>query len=425
MLIVVDTLRADHLTRSGAERHLTPNFEKFASESVVFDEASSQASCTFPSMNSLLTSRYPGVFLAQSAGDFAIPKEMPTLASILGQEGYSTYAVSASPIVRKTPSRFNETGGFDVGFDGFDERCHWRAGSCVNDSVGEWLVKAEQPYFLYVHYLDPHALYDPPANFPRRYSNPYSGDKEFVRKGDPRPIEKMIYDEGPDIGLTQGDLAHLRDLYAEEVAYTDAAFGALIQMFASLRHLKNSIVVLAADHGEDFLEQGDVHHCHSLYQTSIHTPLMIRLPGAAATGRFSHAVQNLDVVPTLLDYLGVELGQYELAGRSLRPLIEGRVPSISQPVSYAYASQGVLRSVRDDRFKLIFDSEAERARLYDLESDPDEREDSSVTHPEVLQRLRGALESWTREFDPAPEAGKATNQGRGLEERLRVLGYIE
>jgi arylsulfatase A-like enzyme len=420
VLILVDTLRADHLTSYGDARNPSPHLAAFARESIVFENATSQASCTFPSMNSLLTSRYPGEFLTQPDKDFGIPNAIPSLAVILQRAGYATYAVSASPIVRNTPSHFNATGGYGAGFDRFDERCEWRSANCVNLVAREMLSTAATPFALYLHYLDPHAPYRPPRSFPRRFSGRYAGDKEFVRKGDPRPIEKMIYSEGPDVDLSEGDLAHLKELYADEVAYLDGSVGWLLDRLRERGLLDRSIVVLAADHGEAFLEHGDVHHCHELYETSVATPLMLRLPHARSAGRRQAVVQNLDILPTLLDYLGVDASAYHFSGRSLRPVIEG-----AGGTRFAYSGQGVLRGVRDARYKLIYDTETRSTRLYDLAEDPRETRDLSEERPAEHQRLRAALETWMAEHEPRPEPDADTNVGRGLEERLRELGYVE
>jgi arylsulfatase A-like enzyme len=421
VLILVDTLRADHLTSYGDARNPSPHIAAFAQESIVFENATSQASCTFPSMNSLLTSRYPGEFLAQPDKDFGIPEAIPSLAVILRKAGYATYAVSASPIVRNSPSRFNATGGYGAGFDRFDERCEWRNAGCVNNVAREVLSETKAPFALYLHYIDPHAPYRPPDFFARRFSGEYAGDEEFVKMGDPRPIEKMIYTEGADVALADEDLAHLKDLYADEVAYLDGSVGWLLDHLRELGLLDRSIVVLASDHGEAFLEHGDVHHCHELYETSVGTPLILRLPEARSAGRRQAVVQNLDVLPTLLDYLGVDTSPYRFSGRSLRPVIEAASPGSP----FAYSGQGVLRSVRDARYKLIYDTETRKARLYDLTEDPREMRDVSQERPAERKRLVAALEAWMAQHEPAPEPGADTNVGRGLEERLRELGYVE
>jgi len=129
LIVMVDTLRADHMSLYGYERPTTPFIDKFAADAVVFEHARSQANCTFPSVNSLLTSRYPGIFIRQEEGQLGIPEDTPSIAEILKAQGYHTTAVSASHIVRATPTQYNPNGGFDRGFDTFVEGCVWRHGA--------------------------------------------------------------------------------------------------------------------------------------------------------------------------------------------------------------------------------------------------------------------------------------------------------
>jgi arylsulfatase A-like enzyme len=133
IIVVVDTLRADHVGTFGYDRSTTPFIDRFASDAVVFERARSQAACTFPSVNSLLTSRYPGIFIRHPKGQMGIPSSCTSIAEILQDRGWSTTAVSASHIVRATPTEYNPGGGFDRGFDTFVEGCRWRHGSCLSN----------------------------------------------------------------------------------------------------------------------------------------------------------------------------------------------------------------------------------------------------------------------------------------------------
>ncbi|HZI63486.1 MAG TPA: sulfatase-like hydrolase/transferase, partial [Thermoanaerobaculia bacterium] len=191
VLVLVDTLRADHVGAYGYGRPTTPNFDAFAAQGILFERAWSQAACTFPSVNSLLTSRYPARFLGQPGGAMGIPPEQPALPEILGRAGYATAAVSASPIVRRTPTRFNPGGGFGRGFERFDESCLWRDASCVTARARAELGQLRPPFFLYLHYMDPHGPYQPPAGAPRRFAGKCAGP-DFICRGDPNPIARML-----------------------------------------------------------------------------------------------------------------------------------------------------------------------------------------------------------------------------------------
>jgi arylsulfatase len=185
IVILVDTLRADHLSGYGYHRNTSPMIDRFARTGVLFERNWSQAPCTYPSVNSLLTSRYPVHLLeGQEQQNLGITEGIPTLAEMLEARGYDTYAISASPIVRVTPSRFNKAGGFGRGFDQFDEDCLWKDASCINRKA-EGIVRTHasnpesRPFFLYLHYMDPHGPYQPPERFSSRFAGSYTGEKEW------------------------------------------------------------------------------------------------------------------------------------------------------------------------------------------------------------------------------------------------------
>ena len=172
LLIVVDTLRADHLSFSGYARPTSPAIDALAARGARFDRNRAQAPCTFPSMNSLLTSRPVEAFFGQPMADMGIPAGVATVAELLRADGYVTAAFSASPIVRKHPTQFNSVGGFDRGFQLFDDDCEWTDARCVNDRAMEALARHHtgEPVFLYLHYIDPHGPYGPPGKNSRRFS---------------------------------------------------------------------------------------------------------------------------------------------------------------------------------------------------------------------------------------------------------------
>jgi arylsulfatase A-like enzyme len=439
IFILVDTLRADHLPLYGYARDTSPRLSALARESQLFSNARSQASCTFPSVNSMLTSRSPSAFLGQAGGAFGLPAGIPGLAEMLRARGFHTAAISASPIVRASPSRFNPHGGFGRGFDSFEEDCVWRAADCVTGQALPHLVHDARPLFLYLHYLDPHGPYAAPAGHPPRFALGHP-EKAFVRNGDPGPIANWLYKQAPDPHVTAADLAYLADLYDDKIAFFDAQLGRLLDHLRATGLLDDSVLVLAADHGEEFLEHGDIKHCHNLFDTTIRTPLLVRVPGAAPRV-IQDAVSNLDLVPTALDLLGAggraglsgasrpaglsgaggpanPSGAFE--GRSLRPAIEGRpLPAVDQT-----AAQGALRSVSDGRLKLVLDLGSHRFALYDLIADPGETRDVSSQRRRELARLRAALGNWLGRTEGLA-AGDPLAPGNEAARRLRAVGYLD
>jgi Sulfatase len=457
IFILVDTLRADHLAPYGYRRDTSPNLDALGRESLLFLDDRSQSSCTFPSVNSILTSRAAQAFLGQPGGAMGLPAGIPGLAEILRARGFHTAAVSASPIVRASPGRFNPGGGFGRGFDSFQEDCVWKAADCVTDQALPHLARDPRPLLLYLHYLDPHGPYSPPPGYRRRFALGHPA-KEFVRAGNPNPIAGWLYAHGPDPGVTVADLAFLEDLYDDEISFFDSQLGRLLAGLRASGLLDDSIVVFAADHGEEFLEHGDVKHCHNLFDTTVRTPLLLRVPGARARA-VAEPVENLDIVPTLLDLLGpgaaggtggpgaagrtggtgaaagkggaggsggagaggpgAAVGA-RFEGRSLRPAIEGR----PLPPGWQRAAQGSLRSVSDGRLKLVHDLGTGRFALYDLAADPGETRDVLAERRRDFRRLRDVLGGWLARTE-GQAAGESVRRAEEADRRLRALGYLD
>lgn len=443
IFILVDTLRADRLGIYGAERDTSPNVDAFARGAVLFQNARSQGSCTFPSANSILTSRYPSAFLGQPNRSMGIPPSIPSLAEILRLHGYRTAAVSSSAVVRNTPSQHNPGGGFGRGFDVFREECVWKAARCVNRQALEELrghraqeegqqtqQDQKKPLFLYLHYLDPHGPYQPPTAT-RRFAKG-TPEKSFIRNGNPNPIGDMLYNNGPDPGATPADLQHLKDLYDDEIAYLDSELAELFRVLKEDGWLEDSIVVFASDHGEEFLEHGHIKHCRTVYDASVKTPLFFHIPGAGAR-MVDRPVQNLDIVPTLLDYLGLPTGDLKLEGESLRPLVEAGKPGRKAGNTgeetggdpHQYSFSGPYRSVADGRYKLIQDLAGSDFWLFDLQQDPGETKDILAAERRTFHRLRGTLGEWLARTEGPGQADESLRKAREAEEKLRSLGYLE
>lgn len=429
LFILVDTLRADHLSAYGYKRMTSPALDAFAKESLLFENARSQASCTFPSANSILTSRPPTAFLGQAQQALGIPAEIPSIAEILAGRGYRTAAISASPVVRNTKSRFNPTGGFGRGFSIFDEACVWKPAHCVNRRALEVLAqKDERPFFLYLHYMDPHGPYYPPVEHRKFSKKGVATDKEFVHNGNPNPISDWLYKGSPGPGVTPAELQHLIDLYDDEIVYFDLRFGEFVASLRKAGVLDDTIVVLTSDHGEEFLEHGHVKHCRTLFDSSIKIPYILHIPGVPARA-VTAPVQNLDLVPTILDYLGVDANGLNLEGKSLRPIIERKTEGKAEGKAGGdlrqFAAQGSLRSAADGRFKLIHDLAAGTWALYDLKADPGERVDALARERRSFQRLRGSLTAWLARTEGAGSESESVRKAKEAESKLRSLGYIE
>jgi arylsulfatase A-like enzyme len=431
LLILVDTLRADRMSLYGHPRPTTPRLDAFAREGVVFTNARSQAGCTFPSVNSLLTSRIPAVFLRRG-GTLGIPATVRSLPEILREQGYATAAVSASPVVRKAPSRVNPAGGFGRGFEVFDESCYQQRAHCINEKalgILQPLQDAGRPWFLYLHYMEPHAPYRPPADHPRRIAPAPVRARElgvsgWARRGEVWPVVRRLYDGGTRYRLTAQNLAHLSDLYDEEIAYFDEQLAQLLDGLRERRLLERTLIVLAADHGEELYEHGHFGHCRSIaYETTLKTPLVLWIPGAGRDLRDlrrAALVENLDIVPTVLDYLGLSAEGGDFDGASLRPVIEqdGKLRRAS------FGMQGVSRTVNDGTYKLVLDIASGTAKLFNLRTDPGEKSDLSAQRPAETRRLREALQRWIESREGPVATGESRRRAEELEKRLRAVGYL-
>jgi arylsulfatase len=421
IFILVDTLRADHTSLLGYHRQTTPFLEELARESVVFEHARTQAACTFPSVNSMLTSRYAFDFYRSKDGFMGIPESYPTAAELLKRHGYATAAVSASPIVRATPSRFNPAGGFDRGFETFDEQCLWSKAECVNSRAIEVVSGLEEPYFLYLHYMDPHATYQPPPEHERAFSGgPYDGP-EFIASGKVQPIAEMLYKNGPPLEYDDRDIQHLVDLYDDEILYFDTMLRALVAQLRESGQLDRSLLILTSDHGEEFLEHGHIEHCRGVWNTLTHVPLLIRYPGAFGGTRVSSAVQGIDLLPTILGVLGLRADDADLEGTNLAPLV---VHGEDQ-TRFAFSDQSRYRSADDGEFHLILDGVTGDVSLFDVVRDPLEINDCfSPSHPRT-NRLSTELEDWLTKTGQRVRFDLALAASKEQEENLRALGYLE
>jgi arylsulfatase len=254
----------------------------------------------------------------------------------------------------------------------------------------------------------------------KQFAGEYDGH-DFIGRGNPVPIGKMLYTNGPHYDITDRDIQHLVDLYDDEIRYFDGVFRRLIKNLKDRNLLENTLIIISSDHGEEFLEHGHIRHCRGVWDTVTRVPLIFRFPGVEGGQRFGSAVQNLDIVPTILDYLEIEAEGLEFEGTSLLPVLEGDEPSRT----FAFADQREYRSADDGRFHLVFNGEDGTATLFDLRSDPGEHFDLfKPDHPEAI-RLRDALDGWLTDTGQLMRFDEELAAARAKEEELRALGYLE
>lgn len=397
LLITVDTLRADHLGCYGHERARTPVIDSLAARGARFAQAVAHAPVTLPSHASIMTGTLPIRHGVEDNGTFRLADEAVTLAEVLKQNGYATAAVIGAFVLHR---QFGLAQGFDDYMDrmsvnvrpsaphasGYDEI----EAREVTGQATAWIEENQgRRWFLWAHYFDPHAGYDPPPPFKDRFAHPYDG----------------------------------------EIACVDHFLGKLFETLERLDLASRTMVILTSDHGEGLGQHNEQTHTVFIYDSTMHVPLIIALPQRLFAPRVvEQQVGLIDVMPTVLDVLGIPCGG-SVQGRSLLALAAGGDRTDTPPMQYIESRAGhheygwaALQGVRGGGYKFI---RAPRPELYDLARDPDELKNLIESEPdratalsEQLDRMiedgarhRPAGESW-QEMDPETER------------RLSSLGYV-
>ena len=422
LLYVIDTLRADHLGTYGYARPTSPQLDAFGRSGVVFENTVSQASWTRPATASILTGRYPAEHGATTLRNGLRPN-VATLAELLHQQGYDTGAFVTN--VNVAPQW-----GFRRGFDLYqylpeDEHSptvHVRS-DVMNAAAVEWLnVHRDHPFFLYLHDTDPHAPYTPSAPWDARLADP------AVHVA-PERVGGLLRDfRVSGVPPSADEVRALMARYDGEIAFTDDNFGHLLAVLQRLGVADRTLVIVVADHGEEFLDHGGLEHGRTLFQEMVHVPLLMRFPNRWAAGtRVTTTARQIDIVPTVLDYLGVS-SPADLPGRSLLPAAAGvAMPPVDALAETNLGRQGTAGVVTGD-WKIVQGKSlgANHTSVYNLKNDPGERIDRAEEQPLLLGYARQVL---------AAEGGSAARRGEksGVEpaadpaimERLRALGYTD
>jgi arylsulfatase len=408
LFILVDTLRHDHLTPYGYKRETSPEIARvLAKQGAVVEEAYSQAPWTLPSVVSYMTSRYPGELLGDDPAAYGIPGGVPTLAQSMKALGYETGGFVANKVM-------HAGNGFAQGFDTFysppeeTEGVDQPDAAELSSRVLPWLeAHRNDPFFLYVHYLDPHDPYDNPdlvngrSPFYPNYRGRISGNHVqgvYVGK---IPLDNQV-----------DDTEHLKALYDSEIRYADRFIGRLIDSIPP-HVLENTLIVLTADHGEEFREHGGWKHGFTLYEDQIHVPLLVRWDGRIPAGsRLKGTVRLLDLLPTLIRAAGGKANP-SWEGIDLLPALTGREPLPRLPAFAQHMMIGPLRAaaVLDRRKLILFNSRTpfapadplqdhlwrldaqrlKRVELYDLSRDAGEKANRAAAAPGEVARLQPVI----------------------------------
>jgi arylsulfatase A-like enzyme len=420
VIVLVDTLRADHLQHHGYQRETSPRIAAEAARGQVFLRHFSTASRTGPSVASIFTGLFPrshGVVnpLNKIDAKGLLVEAQTTLAEILALRDYRCYGYTANLNVGP---RF----GFAQGFIDY-QLCRTGKAPELRERAGEVFDQAgEEPFFLYLHYMEPHSSYAAPPEYRQLFVDPdYAG----IFDGSHQQLNDIV---GNKLEPDAADGAHLEALYDQEIRYIDDEFGLLMDDLAARGLLDETLVVFIADHGEEFLEHGSALHGYTLYEDQLHVPFFVLDPRRPEPGRHETITRHVDVLPTLLDLLHIPYDGL-VQGRSLVPLLDGDRDAVTGGEVLAEASLKAVktvrkRSLRVGDWKLIEGLLKPRTlELYNLADDPGEQVDLLESRPDMAQKLRLHLDEMMADL---PEAATVTTPLTDEERRkLRSLGYVK
>ncbi len=399
LLISLDTTRADHLACYGHPSVRTPHIDALAAAGVLFEQCYTCVPVTLPSHASILTGVYPYVHKVRDNGRFRLVDENQTLAEVFRQAGYATGAQVGAFVM-------HHQYGLDQGFDTYRD-VEYRGQALTPGASATEITATEvtdgalallddfgqRPFFLFVHYFDPHRPYRAPPEFTRQYLEPYLA----------------------------------------EIAYTDQQVGRLLDGLRRRGLLERTLVVLTADHGEGLGQHNEDTHGYFLYDATLHVPLIFSWPGHLAAGRrVAGLVRTIDIAPTIAALARLRF-DVPVQGRDLGPWLGLSEPPAAAPAESFYAETfypkftyhlgfSQLRAWRHGRWKLIH---APRPELYDVLDDPGELRNLAEQRSELVEQLRSELRQMLAEAPRIASATAARHQIQARELRaLEALGYL-
>jgi len=394
VLVVIDTLRADHLSVYGYERRTSPNLDHFARSAMRYTRVFSTAPWTLPAHASLFTGKFPfehGAHEVPSppdAPDNAAPLDRSewTLAEELRERGYSTADISANA------GYLDRHYGLDQGFATYD--VEHLPGEQINRRVNDWLAKTPaRPVFLYVNFMETHRPYDTKVRSPQSWPN--------HAEADPHELLDRLYRDV--MGGSGPANPHLRqkvvDQYDTGVRNADLAFGELLKVLRSHGLEEDTIIVVTSDHGEYFGEHRLVEHSKDVYQSALHVPLIMRTPNQTREGVSDSTLSSVNVPGLILAAIGgAQVGDTTYLSRQpgRHPIISenylSRVKDLRHPI-WGDRFQRIRTAIFDENYKLILSSDGQH-ELFRLPDDPDETKNLFRSHERAAERLTRELHAF-------------------------------
>jgi arylsulfatase A-like enzyme len=396
ILYLVDSLRAERLGCYGNPANITPEIDRWAQNKIQFEACYTQAPWSLPALASLFTAYYPYTHKTFFLGD---RPDLPTLAQMLRKRGYTTASFSENIVT----SRLS---GLDRGFDLLDFN------TADTDRLQEWIKKNRfHPFFLYIHIQNPHLRYWPPKEFLPEGITAQEAKKinrEYMKLTYYQSFSGNLEDLMNTRNLLQEKLGKIlpdiRKLYDGEVATADYRFGRLVRMLEKFNLEDETLIILTANHGEEFAEHGELLHGRSLYNPVLEVPLILHLPGPVRHGmNINEPVGLIDVFPTILDILGQRRPNAQ--GTSLLPLILGspgkqerKIFAVRNSFKMFSPDRGKKNvSMIDERWKAIYNQDPDTMELYDIINDPEERHNLASDYPNQTKAYKEMILLWLEE----------------------------
>jgi arylsulfatase A-like enzyme len=457
LLIVMDAVRADHLSCYGYQRPTTPFLEELAANGVVFDRAFAAAPWTPPSHASLFTGTYPFRHGVDVNENLDLSEENLTLAQILASKGYRTFAILPD-------AHLSSARGFHRGFHDFIEMFRLpyfkfdlafietstrnlflgrdKRSGLVNKLVKRWLTNntsSETPFFAFVNYKTAHNTYQSPWPF-RRFETKPSPNQDKKKLDYFSKTGGYTYMAGK-FQMSEEDLAVVKSRYDGAIACIDDRIRDLVQFLKSKNLYDDTLIIVTADHGENFGEHGLAYHLFCLYDTLIRVPLMFHAPALFRPTRVPHLVSLIDILPTVLDLLNIDaVESHAIDGSSLIPLnghayhphvfsefdrptwmlknLGARFPGND----FSHLDRG-LKCIRTSEYKLIVGTD-HKEELYHLPSDPSESKNLISEHVHEADALRTTYQNWLVSHKAKTPSSAYQEEDALILKNLKDLGYV-
>jgi arylsulfatase A-like enzyme len=490
IIVLLDTLRADHLSCYGHSRRTSPCIDRIAEQGALYERAISPAAWTPPAHASLFTGSYPSRH-GVDRGSLVLNPELTPLPEALRRHGYRTFGASSNYWLSRETC-------FDRGFDHFvhswqvtqttgtnaplqrqqrknDLRLEtrntglrhflgnsinsfyehatqtlrrsfhayddgaWRVNRQVKRWVAEW-KRAEQPFFAFLHYMEPHIRYSAPGRY-RTMHVPAGMDDRRIDQVNQDPWRYLT----GHAEMSEEDFTILSALYDGEISYVDHRVGQLYELLQAEGLLRNTVLIITSDHGENLGDHQLMDHAYCLYDTLVHVPLIIHAPGEFPSGqRIGQQVQTLDLFPTLLRLAGVRDGEAVWKQVQGQNLFSSEVRSVAERLALAEYLEPqpalsvlkrrypgfdgtrydrTLRMARTSDAKYIWASDG-KDELYDFNTDPREERNCIASQPARAAELRTRLEQQLGAFAPTKTKQESVDLDTDMLRRLEQLGYL-